>query len=310
MAHSTAAMLQSIHGAHFTESAATAASKGRPQPAAQGHCRPVLDKCLVPVRVKMIGKGVALEGAAILDSGRADPGQDTSSSPHSPHDQDAGVLMTASAAADMPLAGVRGDNKMASHQMTQQHQAAAQSEAGESAADEHEQHSPKRVKFADTVFQGSPNVADAAPSDSDMIVISNDASSAEKPAEADNMQVSMTKVTSNHSAYDQETQQCHQDIGDDVRSGEGERIDRQQTVIGYVTTEAPRGVTCGAGPRALCSFDALRGLYSQQVAARVIRNSSHGIVVHVKNRCSTECRRAALYCVDDVSWQGMLRHHL
>lgn len=307
-------MLKSIHGAHSTEPAATAGSKGHPQAAAQEHCRSVLDKCLVPVRVKMLGKGSALEGAAILNAVNADPGQDTSSSSHSPHDQDADVLMSASAAADMPLAGVRSDDKMASHQTIQQHQAAGQGEASKSRADEQEHHrpsSPKRVKVAADVFQGSPNVASMTPPDFDMTIMSHDDPLAEKPAEADKMQDGMTNVTSNDSgASDQETQQCHQDIGDDVKSGEGEKIDRQQIVIGYVTTEAPRGLTCGAGPRALCSFDALRGLYSQQVAVRVIRNSSHGIVVHVKNRCSTEYRRAALYCADDVSWQCMLRHHL
>ena len=78
------------------------------------------------------------------------------------------------------------------------------------------------------------------------------------------------------------------------------------TVMGFVTSGMVRGLSGGAGPRALCSLSALRDLYAQQVTAKLIRHLHHGVVVDVLNSGSSGPSKAALYSVYDKSWQQIL----
>ena len=75
------------------------------------------------------------------------------------------------------------------------------------------------------------------------------------------------------------------------------------TVMGFVTSGMVRGLSGGAGPRALCSLSALQGLYARQVTAKLIRHSHHGILVDVLNSGSSRPFKAALYSVYNQSWQ-------
>ena len=81
-----------------------------------------------------------------------------------------------------------------------------------------------------------------------------------------------------------------------------------QAVIGFVVSEAPRGLSGEAGATALCSLDVLRKLYQQQIEAKVLQNGRHGIVVRIKNCGSSQCWKAALHQTDSVPWHRILLH--
>lgn len=80
----------------------------------------------------------------------------------------------------------------------------------------------------------------------------------------------------------------------------------EHIVVGFVTSEAPKGLSGRAGARALCSLSVLRQLYQEQVRTNVLRNSQHGIVVHVKSCGSSQCWKAALHHTDSMPWHRML----
>ena len=77
-------------------------------------------------------------------------------------------------------------------------------------------------------------------------------------------------------------------------------------VLGFVTSGMIRGLSGGAGPRALCSLSALKCLYSQQKTEKVIRHFHHGILVNVQNDGSSRCAKGALYSAYSKTWQHIL----
>lgn len=76
----------------------------------------------------------------------------------------------------------------------------------------------------------------------------------------------------------------------------------KQVVIGFVTSEAPRGLSGGAGATALCSIAVLRQLFWEQCNTGVLQNSQHGIVVAVRHNGSLGLTRAALHQSDSLPW--------
>lgn len=291
----------------------------QPQYAAQGISQSgllpsALGSCLVPVRVQMLGKGTAHTAAAILIPHMHPSQQDLSTSPlcNSPPvgAQQLGVLRTQS------------------HLSQPEYKDDFQSHPAE--LSRHSQHMPFRESEtiegmeAKAIPGGLPDqesqqsrqqngVKAHAPqkgADHDDLV-------GAKRLRLDKSLPSGVSLDSNHGEHaSQHLQSASSNANEEEdESGkeheeeeEGSPADEQlrRTVIGFVTSEAPRGLSGEAGARALCSLTALRQLYHEQVEARVLRNSRHGIVVHVKNCGSSQHWKAALLQTDSVPWHRLL----
>lgn len=320
VAHSAAAVQQVINDSSMLTSAATrpaAAAEGRLQPALPGHLRTALQglpqaalhKCLVPVRLQMLGKGVPEAGAAILI-----PMSQHESSSHQPsHAMEAQANLTPlssdQVAADEQVMDHQNDDEMSKDDLMDISQAVDMDLDHDRSAAELElesQSASKRAKLADNMLDEGklqPNMT-AQASDMTAAGVDNE-SSAEAAAEAESVDISMAHVTGDD-VHDEEEEQ-HQKRGHEAMSST-QRVDGQQIVIGVVTTEAPRGVSGAVGPRAVCSLAALKHMYDQQLATRLIRSSNHGIVVQCQNQNPFKPSRAALYCVYDTCWQRLFAH--
>ena len=289
IAYSAAAVQQVINESFTLTSAATqpaAAAEERPQPTLQGHLRTALqglpqtalNKCLVPVRLQTLGKGVPETGAAnlILMS------QHESSSHQASHAQETQADLThLSSAADMQVMHQSNDDGTSKDDVMDIPQAVDMDCDHDRSAAELErepQSASKRAKLAENVLdEGQLEIQpDIMAQVSDMTAGVDKESSAEAAAEAERVDPSMAHVTSDD-VHDEEEEQ-HRKRGHEAMSNT-RTIDEQQIVIGVVTTEAPRGVSGATGPRAVCSLAALKHLYGQQLATRLIRSSNHGIVV-------------------------------
>lgn len=78
------------------------------------------------------------------------------------------------------------------------------------------------------------------------------------------------------------------------------------TEIGCVTLGALRGLSGGAGPRALCSLAALKQMYAMQRATKIVTHTHHGIVVDVQSCDIIKSCTAALYPMCGSCWQQLL----
>lgn len=323
VAHSAAAVQQVLHDSSVLSSAATwpaAAAAGLPQSALSGHLRTalqglpqtVLEKCLVPVRLQTLGKGVPDTGAGILI-----PMSQLESSSHQPsHAKETQANLTrsplssAQVAADKQVMGQRNDDEISRDDLMNVSQAVDMDCDHDRSAAELElesQSASKRAKLAKNVLDEGqlelqPNMAAQV---SDRAAGVDNESPAEAAAEAERVDTSMAHVTDDDVRDEEEKQ--HQKRGHEAMTGTQE-VDEQQIVIGVVSTEAPRGVSGAAGPRAVCSLAALKHLYCQQLATRLIRSSNHGIVVQCHNKISTKPSRVALYCMYDTCWQRLFAH--
>jgi hypothetical protein len=320
VAHSAAAVQQVLNDSSVLSSAATwpaAVAERLPRPALQGHLRTALqglpqtalDKCLVPVRLQTLGKGVPETGAAILI-----PMSQLESSSHQPsHAKETQAHLTPlsrdQVAADEQIMHQRKDDGISRHDLMDISQAVDMDLDHDRSAAELElesQSASKRAKLADNMLDEGklqPNMT-AQASDMTAAGVDNE-SSAEAAAEAERVDPSMAHVTSDD-VHDEEEEQ-HRKRGHEAMSNT-RTIDEQQIVIGVVTTEAPRGVSGATGPRAVCSLAALKHLYGQQRATRLIRSSNHSIVVQCQNQNSSKPSRAALYCMYDTCWQRLFAH--
>ncbi len=290
-----------------------AAAERLPRPALQGHLRTALEKCLVPVRLQTLGKGVPETGAAILI-----PMSQHESSSHQPsHAKETKANLThlssGQVAADEQVMHQSNDDGTSKDDLMDIPQAVDMDcDHGRSAAELEleSQSANKRAKLADNVLDEGrleiqPNII---PQASDMTDGVDNESSAEAAAEAERVDPSMAHVTSDD-VHDEEEEQ-HWKGGHETMSRllNTQRVDGQQIVIGVVTTEAPMGVSGATGPRAVCSLAALKHMYDQQLATRLIRSSNHGILVQCQNQTSTKPSRAALYCMYDTCWQRLFAH--
>ncbi len=320
VAHSAAAVQQVLNDSSVLSSAATwpaAVAERLPRPALQGHLRTALqglpqtalDKCLVPVRLQTLGKGVPETGAAILI-----PMSQLESSSHQPsHAKEALTNLTPLSSdqvvADEQVMHQSNDDGTSKDDLMDISQAVDMDCDDRSAAElEREpQSASKRAKLAENVLdEGQLEIQpDIMAQVSDMTAGVDKESSAEAAAEAERVDPSMAHVTSDD-VHDEEEEQ-HRKRGHEAMSNT-RTIDEQQIVIGVVTTEAPRGVSGATGPRAVCSLAALKHLYGQQRATRLIRSSNHSIVVQCQNQNSSKPSRAALYCMYDTCWQRLFAH--
>jgi len=321
VAHSAAAVQQVLNESSMLSSAATrpaAAAEGLPQSALQVHLRAALqglpqtalDKCLVPVRLQMLGKGVPEAGAAILI-----PMSQHESSSHQPsHAKETQAIATdlnsEQVAADKQVIDQRNDAEISSDDLMDVPQPVDKDcDHDRSTVElEHERQSAsKRAKLADNVLdEGKPQPNMTAQASDMTAVVDNEASAeAEAAADAEGVYTSVAHMTSDDTRDEEEEQhrKRHHEAMSSTRT-----VDGQQIVIGVVTTEAPRGVSGVAGPRAICSLAALTHLYGQQLATRLIRSSHHGIVVQCQNQGSTKHSRAALHCMYDMCWQHLLAY--
>ena len=311
VAHSAAAVQQVLNDSSVRSSAAAgpaAAAERLRRPALQGHLRTALEKCLVPVRLQTLGKGVPETGAAILN-----PMSQNVSSSHQPsHAKETQSklipLSSTQMAADKQVMDQQNDDRISCDDLMDISQAVDMNCDHDRSTAEPEletQSASKRAKLADNMLDEGelqPNILARAP---DMTAGVDNESSAEAAAQAENVDISMAHVTSDD-LHDAEEEQ-HQKRGHEAMSS-AQRIDRQQIVIGVVTTEAPRGLSGATGPRAVCSLAALKHLYAQQLATRLIQSSNHGILVQCQNQNSTKPSRAALYCMYDTCWQRLFAH--
>lgn len=316
-AHSAAAVQQVLNASSVLTSAAAgpAAAEGLPRPALQGHLRTALqglpqtalEKCLVPVRLQTLGKGVPEAGAAILipmsqlEASSHQPSRAEESQTNSTH------LSIDQVVADGQIMGQRKDesdeiSRDDSLDIPQAVDMDCDHDISTAELELESQSTSKRAKLADKVLDRGklqPNILVQA---SDMTDGVDNESSAEAAAEAERMDTSMAHVTDDDVHDEEEEQHWHR--GHEAMSS-AQRVDGQQIVIGIVTTEAPRGVSGAAGPRAFCSLAALKHLYGQQLATRLIRSSNHGIVVQCQNTNSNKPSRAAVYCMYDACWQRL-----
>ena len=298
----------------------------------QGLLPTALDKCLVPVRVQMLGRGNAHAAVAILAHSTATSQQESPTSP--PHDslqvqsQQAGSLRTLSQLCSRPEYKLEPQSQSQSAELLQrgQHvqsganqpmegisamvvpkgasnQASPQSkhQAGMSGHD----HLGMQQRAVQDDFVGAKRVKvdDFAPSgallDTDKHTLAMEHDNDHDNAHASE-QPQMSQPASNNANEDGgELERGHKAADTD-----GFLIDGQLglSVIGFVTSEAPRGLSGEAGARALCSVNALRQLYHEQVEAQVLRNSRHGIVVHIKNVGSNQRWKAALHWTGSGPW--------
>ncbi|KAL3145711.1 hypothetical protein ABBQ32_003243 [Trebouxia sp. C0010 RCD-2024] len=103
---------------------------------------------------------------------------------------------------------------------------------------------------------------------------------------------------------EEEGQEGQQEAEEEDR--EADKASDAHIMIGFVTSDAPRGLSGRAGARALCSLGLLRQLYLEQVNLKVLKNSQHGIVVRIKNCGSSQYWKAALHLADSVPWHKTL----
>ncbi len=312
VAHSAAAAQQVLNESSTLTSAATrpaAAAEGLPQSALQGHLpQTALDTCLVPVRLQTLGKGVPETGAAILI-----PMSQHESSSHQPsHAKETQAnstdLSSDQVAADKQVMHQRNDDEISGDDlMDVAHPVDMDCDHDRSAAELEleNQSASKRAKLADSVLDEGKLQPSRTAQASDVTAEVENESSAEAAAEAERVDTSMAHTTDDNVHDEEEEQQ--QRRGHEAMSST-RTVDRQQIVIGVVTTEAPRGVSGAAGPRAVCSLAALKHLYGQQLATRLIRSSNHGILVQCQNPTSTKHSKAALHCVYGKCWQRLLAH--
>ena len=219
----------------------------------------------------MLGKGVCQEGAAILLPTHADSLQDTPSCP--------GVCADPQGMTTMLTAAI---------QMTADQVPIDQETQGteKSGASEH-------IHSDSSSEQGHVKRAKLAVPDTDTDPASN-------ATQAHTAAVSM--ASDQEVAGEGQPQAVVAETKDSASA-----VGIQHSVIGFVTSESVRGVSGGAGPRGLCSLAALKDLYGQQVTTKMIRHSSHGVVVHIKNKQCTKYCRAAVYCAHNAPWQKLFR---
>lgn len=301
----------------------------------QGLLPTALDKCLVPVRVQMLGRGSAHTAAAILADNNASPQQGSPMSPPrdsfqvrsqqagaprsksqlcsrpdyklEPRSQSAELLQNSQhlhAGASQPVEGISATDisKGASSQVSQQ----SKHQAGLSGHD----HLSTRQRAVPDDFVGAKRVkvGEFAPSgalldkDKYMPAMEHDND------DDDNMHASEQLQTCQFAINNASEDGSDLEKGHEEEDTAGSPVDDQLRpgVIGFVTSEAARGLSDEAGARALCSVIALRQLYHEQIEAQVLRNSRHGIMVHVKNVGSSQCWKAALHWTDSMPWHRIL----
>ena len=284
-----------------------AAADRLPQAALQGLPQTGLGKCLVPVRLQTLGKGVPKTGAAILipmsqhESFAYQPshGEETQA--------DLTHLSSAQVAADEQVMDQRNDDEISCDDLMDVPQPVGMDcghDRGTAEFELESQSASKRAKLAGNVLDDGKLQPSMTAQASDGTA---ELSSAEAAGEAEGVDTSMAPVTDDEVHDEKEKHHWQRGHDHEVKSST-QRVDRQKIVIGVVTTEAPRGVSGAAGPRAVCSLAALKHLYGQQLATRLIRSSNHGIVVHCQNQTSTKPFRAALYCMYDTCWQRLFVH--
>lgn len=288
-----------------------------------------LSSCLVPVRLQMLGKGTAHAAAAILVHHNCSSQLQSSSNPlgNSPlaGSQEAGVLGTQS----QPHSRLDYKPEFASHppellrhsqqvpagqrqtiegmeatvvpgglldpefQQSRKHEEEMKAHGHQNGADHDEFVGAKRLRLDKSLPSG-------VPLDTDHDVLAMDCDDGGHASQQLQKKLHLWSASSNE-----------EEEGSGKEHEEEEEVsppDQQlrQTVIGFVTSEAPRGLSGEAGARALCSLTALRQLYHEQTEAKVLRNSRHGVVVHVKNCGSSQDWKAALHLTDSVPWHRML----
>ncbi|KAL0040408.1 hypothetical protein WJX77_006269 [Trebouxia sp. C0004] len=282
VAHSAAAVQQVLNESSTLTSAAArpvAASGGLPQPGLQGHLctalqglpQTALDKCLVPVRLQTLGKGVPEAGAAIL----IPMSQHESSSrqpSHAKENQANATDLSSDQVADKQVMDQRYDDEISGDDVmdiTQLVDIDRDHDMSTAELELESQSASKRAKLAAIVVDEGklqPNMTAQA---SEMTDVVDNESPAEAAAKAERVDTSMAQVT-NDDVHDEGEEQ-HGKRGCREAVSSTRTVDEQQIVIGVVTTEAPRGVSGGAGPRAVCNLAALKHLYGQQLATRRIK---------------------------------------
>ena len=286
----------------------------QPQYAAQGTPHlgllpSALGSCLVPVRVQMLGKGTAHAAAAILVHRNCPLNQDSPTSPLCKRpqtgSQEAGVLGTRS----QPHSRLDYKPEFESHPPAlwrhSQHVP-----AGESQIIEGMEATVVPGGLLDPGSQQSSQQEGARAHDHQSGG-DHDDSVAAKRVRLDKDLLLGVSLGTNHDVLAMECEEGDESRKDDEEEEEeeeGSPADEQlgRTVIGFVTSDAPRGLSGEAGARALCSLTTLRQLYHEQFEAKVLRNSRHGIVVYVKNCGSSQHWKAALHLTDSVPWHRIL----
>ena len=355
VAHSQASMWRALH-AHdslsVTPEAGTAAATAvvthhrpqrdaaQPQYIAQGSSHQgllpsALDRCLVPVRVQMLGKGNAHAAAAIMAHSFAASQQESPANPLRDSlqvgSQQAGTLGTRSRLCSRPEYKLESQSQSPELLQHRQHlqAGASQTMQGISAmatakgyssrvsqqskpqaglgGHDHLSMQQEEAIQDDLVSTKRVKVDECAPS-SALLVTDEDMLAVKHNDDGDDVhasdQLQMRQSASNNANEDEEELEKEHEEEEE----EGYPLDGQlkPSVIGFVTSEAPRGLSGKAGARALCSVTALRQLYHEQVEAQVLRNSQHGIVVQIKNCGSSQCWKAALHWTDSVPWYRIL----
>ena len=299
-----------------------------------------LDRCLVPVRVQMLGKGNAHAAAAILAHiTTASPQQKSptdlpqnslqvgnqragsmgakskvcsrpeyklESQSHPPELLQHGQHLQSGASQTLEGINAVAISKKTSSQVSQQ----SQHQAGLSA---HE-HVGIRQKAVQDDFVGAKRAkvdgyaSSGATLDIDkhmpaMELDDNDDDEDEEDMHASDQLQMRQSASSNANEDEEESEKEHEE-----EEQEGCPFDGQlrPNVIGFVTSEAPRGLSGEGGARALCSATALKQLYREQVEAQVLRNSRHGIAVQIQNSGSSQCWKAALHWTDSLPWHRVL----
>lgn len=297
----------------------------QPQHVAQGISHPgllpsALGNCLVPVRVQMLGKGTAHAAAAIVVHHSCPSQQDTPTSPlfNRPlaGSQQAGVFGTESQPRSQPeykpefeshppqlsrhsqqtgeshaIEGTKATVISSSQQSRRQDGVKAHGHQSGADYDALKLVGAKRVRLDKPLPLGV-----SLSTDYDVLAMECD------DGEEASKQLQMQQSTD--SKANEEEQDEDEGSGKEHEEEEEGSPDEQlrRTVIGFVTSEAPRGLSGEAGARALCSLTALRQLYLKQVEAKLLRNSRHGVVVHVNNCSSSQHWKAALHQTDSVPW--------
>ena len=301
----------------------------------QGLLPSALDRCLVPVRVQMLGKGNAHAAAAIL--AHAVPQQESRTSPprkslpvgsrqsgtksqlcsrpeyklesqsqsldllqHSQHLQAGGsqTLKGISAMAEGASSQASQQNKhqagLSGHDHLSIDQSAFQDDFGGA-----ERVKMDRYACSDTLLGRDKHML-AMEHDIDDCDDDNDD---EEDVHASEQLQLQQPASSTANEAEEESEKQHEEEGEEGPPHDGQL---RPSVIGFVTSEAPRGLSGETGARALCSVTALRQLYREQVQAQTLRNSRHGILVQVKVSGSSQCWKAALHWTGREPWHRIL----
>ena len=313
--HSQAAMRRALREeeaaaaiqADVATGAEPAASQGPEEPQGSQQCMhaSALDRCLIPITVQMLGKGVAHEAAAVLA-----PFEAAAKLSAPPLDLGKGQAVTQYTAQPEPRAAMPAMTQDRSHGADDQQQRSnarcslrstsgcmpskvraeqAQYHNAKLWAEAHEQgdetNSVKRARLdqgADLNAAARINKDTAAMpyGDADRDPVSRDP--AARPAEEQQPAVSSTGK--------------QPDLGNEVKL----------VFIGFVTSEAPRGLSGGVGAAALGSLAVLKNLFQEQTKTGVLKHNQHGIVVAIRNSGSQSFSRAALHQTDSLPWHKVL----